>query len=212
MLDIHYEEGLEPDERMQKTIADGALLASQQGSDIKGLSFYIRKPSKTLPMGAGAGILKGERNIGVAVDASNPNYDVVSQLMVHEINHLEREKYSSIETLEEVLVSEGLAQAAEEEAGFALLEPSYFKSETDRTTSIKSMSADFGFVVVGERAEKDYDNYFGVSRNLPDYAGYALGYEMVKLYMMNKGVDLSVATQTPAREIVSYWENSLQAA
>lgn len=211
MLDIHYQEGLAPDERLQKAIARGVYLAEQQGSDIKGLSFYVRKPSKILPMGAGAGPIEGERNIGLAVDASNPNYDVVSQLMVHEINHLKRERYSPIKTLEEVLVSEGLAQMAEEVAGFELLDVSFFQSSSDRAKIIKTMMSDFGCAVFGEEKERDYDSYFGVDGVVPDYAGYALGYEMVKLYMQEQGVDLSVATQTPAREIVSYWENSLQA-
>lgn len=211
MFNITHDEGIEPDERMHDAIARGVALAQKQGYDVQDITFIVKQPKNKPPLGATAQIMEEDRTIAVGVDPDNPNFDLVAQLTVHEINHLEREKHSPIETLEEALVSEGLAQMAEQKAGFAPASISLFESPTDRKTTIDSAISDFQTVVIGRNADpaKDYDYYFKDQSELPDYAGYALGLEMVATYMEGTGTTIQEATTKPASEIANYWKNTL---
>lgn len=211
MFNIQYDKGLVTDQRIYDAVKRGVILAQEQGYDVEGLFFHVKEASKELAYGAGATILEEGRSIAIAVDKDNPNFNFLSQLTVHEINHLEREKYSPIETLEEVLVSEGLAQMAEETAGFDLVSISAFQSNDDRKTAIASMTADFNHNVFdgNNNQGKGYDHYFGDKSDLPNHAGYALGLEMVKTFMGATGATIQEATQKPAAHIANYWKQTL---
>lgn len=211
MVTINYGE-FQPDPRIQQAIERGVDLAEAQGYDVSGLTFHQVPVKNGVPDGAGAQIMDEPRSIAFAVDKTHPNFaDFLSQLTVHEINHLEREKYSRIETLEEVLVSEGLAQKAEQVAGFDPADVSLFSSGADRQTTIESVRGEWSRVVVGRAAEQErnYDYYFGRKSELPDGAGYALGLEMVQSYMDGTGATLQQAIQKPASEIADFWRNTL---
>jgi uncharacterized protein YjaZ len=206
MLDIKFNETAF-DQRIYDAVERGVSVAKSQGYDVGGVSFFVKKPSKRLPEGAGAKILEESRNIGLAVDDVNPNYGYLQQLVVHEINHLEREKHSKIETLQDVLVSEGLAQMAERIAGYRLMPISLFQSEADREETINAMTPDFEKAILGNSKEADYDEYFGSKGRVRDYAGYAFGLEMVMAYMVETSATLSEATKTPTAHFVNHWQN-----
>lgn len=210
MYEINPETGNVVDLTIARAIQQGVVLAQQQGYDVEGLSFIVKNPLKTYEYGASAAII-GDRQIGVVLDKENPNYDTLTQLVVHEINHTEREKHSRIETLEETLVSEGLAQKAEQVAGFASLPVSLFQSDEDRNIAINSVKCRFNSLVLGDNRDpvKNYGYYFQGEGELKKYTGYALGLEIVTTYMDTTGATIQEATQAPASEIVSYWKNDI---
>jgi len=208
---LQYEDGVEPDERFNDAITRGVALARAQGYDVEGITFIIKKPMKRYPDGATAGIQEEDRTIGMAVDEVSPDFDLLVPLTVHEINHLEREKHSLIGTLEEVLVSEGLAQMAERKTGLSKTTAAYFQSVTDRETTIGLLKGDFNRPLFGtdKDPERDFDHYFfGGKGGLPKRAGYALGLEIVKSFMDATGKTLQQATKMPASEIVDCWRNN----
>ena len=211
MLKIEYEEGVKADDRYRKAILNGVELAKAQGYEVEDLTFIIKNPTKRYPDGASAGILEGDRLIGLAVDEHSPNFDLLVPLTVHEINHLEREKHSSIFTLEEVLVSEGLAQMAEVKTGLSKITAAYFKSPEEREIAIKLMADKLDRPLFGKQQdpEQSYDYFFfGDKGGMPDRAGYALGLGIVKSFMEATGDTIQQTTKRPSSEIIEYWKNN----
>ena len=164
------------------------------GTSAWGIRGYINGPGRiTITLGPGSPQLHDpERS------------DRILATLAHEMHHIARLR-SGVETytLGGRLVSEGLAQCFEEEAG---AQTPFYAVSLDEGT-LKKMA---------ERARpllssSDYDHdawMFGRAGDpqWPRHAGYSLGYALVKSWLETNELTATDAVGVPATEIVDDWQ------
>jgi uncharacterized protein YjaZ len=136
-------------------------------------------------------------------------------LIVHESNHLDLMRLNGDDprTLAEVLVSEGFAQVAEQEAGFSKpLGEGLLNSQqmAHFETEVKPYLEDDLFTDV--RPKKDFDYWFGekgasLTGSFNASSGYALGLHIVRGFMNDHDLSMGQAMQKPASEIIGHWQD-----
>lgn len=210
--------------RLRDAVEDAERVSQLQGVNTDDFHVEIRlyddvfnnkpQPDKIL----GAGIVDDNKFV-LVIDPDNAKdpkvIDQFTSLAVHEMNHLERMSLlgGDPQTLSEVLVSEGLAQVAEIEAGY---EPISLEASDgfDAITFSKKVEAYLDVdLFTPVRPTKDFDYWFA-----PDseehgiaYAGYQLGFNIVSGYMKDQGVSLNEVMERPAQEIIEHWRNKREA-
>jgi hypothetical protein len=126
-------------------------------------------------------------------------------VLAHELHHVVRTRGPGYGmTLHESLVSEGLAQCFEEEVG---LPPPFYAVFLDAATLAR----------VDAKAKEAspllrYDHnawYFGRfgDAEWPRYAGYSLGYAIVKAWLDENGVTAAASATVPANDIIGPWKD-----
>ena len=131
----------------------------------------------------------------------------------HEINHIVRfafEPFMPDLTLGKYLVAEGLAESfgLEVVGDTSLVGPYCTALSADEINRVKPRfrealeESDFnvvrGYIFGDWAAEK----FHYPKQNIPDYAGYTLGFELVQAYLERSGQSAAEATYVPWQEIV----------
>lgn len=141
-----------------------------------------------------------EDTILIIIDSNYDGKDFVEKLSstyFHELHHLARIATVGYgETLEEAIVTEGLALAMEREMGYTT---SYHQFENPSELSLVLQEFE------KERHKKYYDHnqwFFGEGR-LPKWSGYKLGYYFVSKYFETSDKKSSNSFSTPAEAILN---------
>ncbi|WP_264775756.1 DUF2268 domain-containing putative Zn-dependent protease [Deinococcus aetherius] len=183
-----------------REVAEAALVrhAGRLGLDEVDVALYVTP--WTLPETGVGGYAPLPHWVQVTLTPGNPNFTEcwrteIPATLAHELHHARRWRGPGYgRTLLEALVSEGLAQHFEvEERGEP---PPYARPLTD-----------LGALWSRARAELDtptYDHnawFFGSeAAGLPRWAGYALGYELVRRFLARQGRDAVSHVDTSAEE------------
>lgn len=198
--------------------ARGALEAldpAAHGTEVAPVRFTLVLGSlRTLDLAYGA--YTGAQHPGAALVLGYPNPVGTPRLPVasaHEIHHLVRfafEPFMPDLTLGKYLVAEGLAESfgLEIEGDGTLVGPYCTALSPSQAEEVKPRfrealeESDFdvvrGYIFGDWAAER-----FGYPRqNVPDHAGYTLGFELVQAYLERTGRSAAEATYVPWREIV----------
>lgn len=162
----------------------------------------------TIPRDGIGGRTYHSRLIAVALDKSQhePSEDFIFETVCHELSHsLRWEKVPEFaETLFDSMVMEGLAVVLEEQAmnqsGYELRQ--FFLTEVRRTelkeisTMMTTLRNKF------DNTEYDYETIFFSSNDLlPRWAGYKLGYYLVKRYLSKTKQAIDQATLASYKEL-----------
>lgn len=156
-----------------------------------------------------AAFTQSKGRIGISVDPSSPHLESAQRgvrlfgLLAHELHHTARERGPRYGvTLGEALVSEGLAQCFEEEVGaptpfYAVYVAAEVLRRLDQRAREQASAADY-----------DYNAWFFGRRGDPDwprYAGYSLGYALVKAWLSRAGSTAAASATIPAAAILEPW-------
>lgn len=121
----------------------------------------------------------------------------VQPTFLHELHHLGRiEAVGYGKTLEEAVITEGLAIAMEEEVGGDILQWKKFRNRKEYLSVYR--------VFQKERKNRKYDHdkwFFG--KNFPKWAGYRLGYIFASLYCKKTDKKSSALFAIPAKDILN---------
>ena len=198
--------------------AEGALEllnSAAHGVEIDPIQFTLVLGSlRSLDLAYGA--YTGVQQPGIAVVTGYPNPLGTPRLPVasaHEIHHIVRFAYEPFMpdlTLGKYIVAEGLAEAfGLEVVGDASLVGPYCTALTpEEVESVKPRfrdavnESDFGVVrgyVFGDWAAEQF-HY--PKQGVPDFAGYTLGYELVRAFLERTGTSIVEASYLPWQEIV----------
>ncbi|MDF8352966.1 DUF2268 domain-containing putative Zn-dependent protease [Ensifer adhaerens] len=181
-----------------------AVSASDSAAPIDVLVEY--RAGETIPELGVAGACYRRALVFFTVDPGNENFEAslsageVRKLLTHELHHSFRHAtcgYGS--KLGEALVSEGLADAFDAE----------INGGDGHVWNHALNAADWESLL--ERAERElwaetYDHagwFFGTDRSVPRWAGYTIGYHLVKTYLaVNPQARPSQMTATPASVVI----------
>ena len=139
----------------------------------------------------------------ITVDPANPNFarcwrSELPATIAHELHHARRWRgpgYGS--TLLEALVSEGLAQHYEaQDRGEA---PVYAHIPADLPALWATVQAELG------ASGYDHARWFFGGAELPRWAGYTLGFELVRRFLAYAGGDALTHADVPAQRIQAAW-------
>ena len=166
-------------------------------------------PNFVIPEYGLTGMSHGKGRISISIDPDSPRLDDPQRaarllgVLAHELHHVVRTRgpgYGG--SLGEALVSEGLAQCFEVEAGAPV--PFY----------AVSLDAD-ALARAGERARQEigalaYDHsawFFGRRGDpaWPRHAGYALGFAVVEDWLARNDTNAAAAVNVPAAQIMDAW-------
>lgn len=163
-------------------------------------------PESTIPEEGIGGFAWGPDYIKIALDIDHkiPIREIITEhlppTLAHELHHARRDKDVGYgDTLGEALITEGLACAFEE-----MLHPG-------RLVQYAHNLSNKELVEVSEKArpllgEKDYNHalwFFSEDGDIKRWAGYSLGYDIVKRYMEATSKDPAQLVNTPAKNILA---------
>jgi uncharacterized protein YjaZ len=159
------------------------------------------------------GSYSGFQRPGIVMVTAFPNAFNVPRLpaaATHELNHIVRFRYepwTEQTTVGQYIIAEGLAEAfAVELFGEEIVGPYSTALSKKQLESVKprfkealKQTGDIrGFIFGDWAAEK----FYYAKQGLPDFAGYTVGYEIVRAYTNRTGHSVAEATYLPWREIV----------
>ena len=154
--------------------------------------------------------LLAERSGSELIDLSvraRPLSDQLRSVLAHELHHAVRSRGPGYgRSLGEALVSEGLAQCFEEEAGCPT--PNYATVVTGDLLGLAAMRARKDW----ERADYDHGRWFFGDRTDPAWpwsGGYSLGYAIVREYLAQTGQTASAAAAVPAGRVCAQTDGFL---
>lgn len=139
------------------------------------------------------------------------NLPKLPAIVVHELNHNVRFQFEPMfpMTLGQYMVAEGLAEAfAAELCGEEMLGPWATTLRGAELDALKPRfrealnESDFNVVrgyIFGDSRAADFGY---AAQGIPDYAGYAMGYHTVQIYLERTGKSAAEATYVPWKEIV----------
>lgn len=208
MLHVMNAGGLLPPglEAEVREVAGAALVRHAGRLRLDGVDVAVDVTPWTLPETGVGGYAPLAHWVQVTLTPENPNLAAswrteVPATLAHELHHARRWRGPGYgKTLLGALVSEGLAQhfEAEERGG-----PPPYARITDELESLWQRA----------RAELDsptygHDAWFygSESAGLPRWAGYALGYELVRRFLARQGGDAVTHAGAPAGEFRNTWE------
>lgn len=141
--------------------------------------------------------------IQITVDPANANFarcwrTELPATIAHELHHARRwcgPGYGH--TLLETLVSEGLAQHYEaQDRGEA---PIYARLSADLPSLWATAQAELG------AASYDHARWFYGAAELPRWAGYTLGFELVRRFLNDEGGNALIHAEVPAQRVRAAW-------
>ncbi|EYB69326.1 hypothetical protein DEIPH_ctg008orf0040 [Deinococcus phoenicis] len=190
-----------------REVAEAALTryAARLGLDGVDAAVYV-SPTWTLPETGVGGYTPTGNWLQITLDPANPRFGTawrqeLGPTLAHELHHARRWRGPGYgQTLLDALVSEGLAQRfeAEDREGpppyahiDAELEPLWQRAQAE----LDAPSYDHAAWFFGSEAE-----------GLPRWAGYALGYELVRRFLRATDGDALTHTATPAEQFRGAWD------
>ena len=152
----------------------------------------------------------GKGRVTITVDPDSPRLDDPERAdrllgtLAHELHHIIRGRGPGYGTsLHESLVSEGLAQCFEEEVG---LPPPFYgrfldaaalaKAAAKAQETLPSLRYDHAAWYFGKWGDPDW----------PRYAGYSLGYAVVRAWLDANGVTAAASATVVANDIIEPWK------
>lgn len=138
--------------------------------------------------------------IMLVIDTNRPWHDIRSEVFwnyCHEMHHIGRQSTVGFgKSLAEAVVTEGLATSFEVEMGFQGNLHARKLTGTNRVLTLQAFQKE------RNRKRYDYDRWFFGKGNLPNWAGYRLGAELVADYCERTGAKPSELVATPASVIL----------
>jgi uncharacterized protein YjaZ len=196
--------------------AAAALKGEEHGVSIAELLFavLVMSPEQALKNPKSGGYTGwGGRPGMVTVMAWPSEYNVprIPAAVVHEFNHNVRfsiEPWTMETTMGQYMVAEGLAEAFEREMyGEEMLGPWATLLTEAELEGLKpkyhealELTGDIRGYIFGDWAAEAF-HY--TPREVPDFAGYSMGYRLVRAYVERAGCSVAEATYVPWREIVA---------
>jgi hypothetical protein len=155
------------------------------------------------------GATHGKARITITIDPDSPRlHDAEREqrilgVVAHELHHVARARGPGYgRTLGEALVSEGLAQCFEVEAGAPI--PFYATSlPTDVLRQMEERAREQAFA-----REYEHGAWFFGKRDDPSWprnAGYSLGFSLVESWMREQGTTAVASVAIPADTVLSAW-------
>ena len=128
---------------------------------------------------------------------------VVQRVLAHELHHVVRGRGPGFgRSLGETMVSEGLAQCFEEEVGaptpfYAVFldSPALAKASAKARDTASSLHHDYNAWFFGRPGDPEW----------PRYAGYSLGYAIVKAWLDENDATAAESATVPANDIIGPW-------
>ncbi|MDL2345559.1 DUF2268 domain-containing putative Zn-dependent protease [Deinococcus sp. MIMF12] len=199
--------GLLPPELAQevRAVAEAALTRHAARLELDGVDVAVRVAPWTLPETGVLGYAPLPHFVDITLTPDNPNFaggwrTELPATLAHELHHARRWRGPGYgRTLLQALVSEGLAQHYEvEDRGGP---PPYAVISADlgglwRRAHPLLDSADYGHPAWFYGSE---------AQGLPRWAGYALGYELVRRFLGKEGGDAVTWANAPAEEFRNAW-------
>lgn len=199
--------GLLPDELADevRSVAGAALTRHAARLEVDGVDVAVRVAPWTLPETGVLGYAPLPHFVDITLTPDNPHFmngwrTELAATLAHELHHVRRWRgpgYGT--TLLEALVSEGLAQH-------------YEAGERGGLPPYASIPADLDGLWHRAEAELDSTDYghpawfFGSEAGgLPRWAGYALGYELVRRFLVRRGGDAVTWADAPAGQFRGAW-------
>lgn len=191
-----------------RAVAEAALTRQAARLELDGVdvALYVN-PSWTLPETGIGGYTPTSHWLQLTLDPSNPNFAdgwrvELPATLAHELHHARRWRGPGYgHRLLEALVSEGLAQHYEAE-------------ERDKPPPYAIIPADLNALWRRAQAELDSSDYshpawfFGAeAASLSRWAGYALGFELVRRFLVREGGDAVTWADAPAERFQDAWNN-----
>jgi len=156
------------------------------------------------------GQAQGKGRVTITIDPDSPRLEDperaqrVFGTLAHELHHVLRERGPGYgRTLHESLVSEGLAQCFEEEVGLPppfygvfLDAPALAKADAKAKEASPLLRYDHAAWYFGKWGDADW----------PRYAGYSLGYAMVRAWLDANGATAAESVRIAADDIIGPWK------
>ena len=188
-----------------RAVAESALTRHAARLELDGVDVAVRVAPWTLPETGVLGYAPLPHFVDITLTPDNPHFaggwrTELPATLAHELHHVRRWRgpgYGTI--LLEALVSEGLAQHYETEERGGLPPYTSISADLDELWAQAQPvlhSADYGHPAwfFGSEAER-----------LPRWAGYALGHELVRRFLVRAGGDAVTWVDAPAERFRDAW-------
>lgn len=189
-----------------REVAGAALVRHAARLALDGVDVAVYVTPWTLPETGVSGYAPLGHWVQVTLTPDNPNFAAnwrteVPATLAHELHHARRWRGPGYgRTLLEALVSEGLAQhyEAEERGG----PPPYARTSADLDGLWQRAQVELDLPAYDHNAW-----FFGSEEaGLPRWAGYALGFELVRRFLFQSGGDAVTHADAPAAGFWGAWE------
>ncbi|MEN9582755.1 MAG: hypothetical protein RL641_709 [Candidatus Parcubacteria bacterium] len=193
-----------PYESIIRAAFDEVILKIKEKIDLPDVDvIVVDNPLFAIPETGVSGFVNSKHLVTISINPDLPQLEEtlafeICSTIAHELNHCIRMKaVSSYGNLLEALVSEGLADNFDIEINGSKLRPWSVSLDDEKLAELKkSAEAD----IKNNKYNHD-DWFFGrEDRGIPRWAGYSIGFDIVKKYIQKSGKKASELTTTKAEE------------